>query len=536
MRLFGSGMAAVLAATLVAVSLPAQTPPPAEAHRPRLLSDFNMPGLTNIINFDVVSAPMDMVDFLRFLALRGNLNIILSKEVSGQVKLMVKEVTLGDALEIALAANNLSYEVKGNIIKIMTDKEYRDLYGQGFYDSRQMKVVELKYANPEQVAKMLEPVKSTIGKIVYDLTTGTLILIDTPERIQAMEPVIARTEIPTVERIQPTQTQSFVLQYGTVEDVQAGIATLLSKDFGKIRSDKRTKTLIVTDLPQNLEKIAELVALFDQQSRQVFIEAKIVQLSLTKENSLGVKWEHVMNTVNPRASISAASAFPLRLGSGDSGATLKYNTIAAGGDLSIVIQALEKMGDVKILSNPHIAAQDGEQATIKVVTDQPYSEVAYEGGTTNVTAKTYKFIPVGVTLKVTPRINDEGFITMKISPESSTISDWYDGGGMAQHGVPVVKKSFAETSVAVKDGVTIIIAGMIEEQKNETVTGLPGLSRIPLLGVLFRSKSSSLRKVETIVFLTPRIVTGAERIWRDKDLKAHLKQSSAEDSKPDTEK
>lgn len=527
-------MAACMAAMTVAVSLPAQSPPAPEGRNPRLLSEYNIPGLTNRINFDVVSAPMDMIDFLRFLALRGDLNLILSKEVSGQVKLMVKEVTLGDALEIALAANNLTYEVKGNIIKIMTDKEYRDLYGQGFYDSRKVKVVELKYANPEQVAKMLGEVKSSIGKIVYDQTTGTLILIDTPDRLQAMEPIIARAELPTVERIQPTQTQSFVLQYGSVEDVQAGITTLLSKDFGKIRTDKRTKTVVVTDLPQNLEKIAEVIAMFDQQSRQVFIEAKIVQLSLTKENSLGVRWEHVMNTVNPRATISAASTFPLQLGGADSAGVLKYNTIAAGGDLTVVIQALEKMGDVKILSNPHIAAQDGEAATIKVVTEQPYAELTYESGTTNITGKTYKFIPVGVTLQVTPRINDEGFITMKIRPESSTISEWYDSD-VPQRGVPVVKKSYAETGVAVKDGVTIIIAGMIEEQKIETTTGIPLLCRIPLLGALFRSKGKSEKQVETIVFLTPRIVTGAERIWRDKDLRAHLKQNSTESSKRDTE-
>ena len=516
----------VLIAACLAAPLGVRSQSPADSHKPRLLTEYGMPGLATNLNLDVVNA-MDMVDFIKFVALKGNLNVVLSKDVSGQVKLMVKDVTLGDALEIALAANNLAYEVKGNIIKIMTDKEYRDLYGQGFYDYRQVKVIPLKTANPEQTAKMLEPVKSAIGKIVFDTATGTLVLIDTPERIRAMEPIIERAEMPTVERIQPTQTQSYVLQYGNVEEVQNEVSSMLSKEFGKIRIDKRTKTLVVTDLAHNLDRIAEVVAMFDRQSRQVFIEAKIVQLSLSKENSLGVRWDHVLSTVNPRSTLSVASSFPLGLKENDSKGSLTYRTIAAGGDLTMVIDALEKMGDVKILSNPHIAAQDNEEASIKVITDQPYAELTYESGTTNITGKTYKFIPVGVSLNVKPQINDEGFIKMAIRPETSTISEWYDSD-VPQRGVPVVKKSFAETSISVKDGVTIIIAGMIEEQKTETVTGLPYLSRIPLLGALFRSKGLSTRSLETIVFLTPRIVTGTERIIRDRDLKRMMKPVAAE--------
>jgi type II secretory pathway component GspD/PulD (secretin) len=105
--------------------------------------------------------------------------------------------------------------------------------------------------------------------------------------------------------------------------------------------------------------------------------------------------------------------------------------------------------------------------------------------------------------------------------------DVYDSAD-PRFGVPVVQKSYAETKVQVKDGVTIIIAGMIKEDKRETVTGLPFLCRIPLLGALFRSKVTSSENSELIVFLTPKIVTGAEPYLRAKDLKELKLSTTAE--------
>lgn len=488
-------------------------------YRSRLLADSGLPGMDARISLDLLQ-PMDVADLLKFLALKGNLNIIFGRDVTGgSAKLMLKDVALGDAMDIVMAANGLAYELKGNIIKIMTDREYRELYGESFHEQKQVKVIELKYASPAKVATMLGEVKSAIGKVVYDDTTGTLVLIDTPERIRAMEAVIARAEIPTVERVMPTETRSFALQYAKPDEIQPEILSILTKDIGKIRIDKRTKTIIITDLPHNLAKASEVIALFDRPPRQVFIEAKIVQVTLTKGFKLGVDWSHVMNFVNPRSSLKMESPFALApTTSGENMGTLTYRTVTGDGDLSVIVNALETMGDTKLLSNPNVAVMDGQEATIKVITDQPYAELMFESGSTNVVGKTYKFIPVGVTLGVMPRINDEDFIQMAIRPEISDVVDTYDSAD-PRYGVPVVQKAYTETSVQVKDGVTIIIAGMIREVKKESVVGLPILSRIPFLGALFRSKVTSTESTELIVFLTPKIVTGAEPYLRSKDMK-----------------
>lgn len=493
--------------------------PAAADHKPRLLTEYAIEGLQKKLpSFQTIDEAMDIVDLVKFLAQQAELNVIFGREVTGASKLMLKDVTIGDALESVLAANGLAYELRGGILKIMTDKEYRDQYGEGFYERKQAKVIQLKYAFPAKVVPMLQPILSATGKIVPDDATGSLILIDTPEKIREMEAIILKAEIPTIQRIQPTVTTNFVLQYAKVEDIEPQIKTYLTQGMGELRTDKRTKTLILTDVPSVIAKIGDLVALFDREQKQVFIEAKIIQIKLSDEFRMGVKWDYLFQGINPRFSINPVSQFPLGLDEvKDSFGKLTFHTIAAGGDLNAVVQALTTIGDTKILSNPHIAVLDGEEATIKVVEEQPYAELTYESGSTNVTGKTYKFIPVGVTLAVTPRINELGFISVAIKPEVSTITGIYDASG--GQGVPIVKRSFAETSVTVRDGVTIIIAGMIDEEKIKQISRVPLLGWIPVLGMLFRWEDTTTVSAETVVLLTPRIVTGSKFVDRLRDIK-----------------
>lgn len=510
---------------------------------PHLLSEYNLPGLDKKVSLDVLDA-MDVADLLKFLATKANLNIVIGKEVSGSSKLMIKDVTLAEAMDIVLAANNLAYEVKGNIVKIMTDKEYRDQYGEGFYERKQAKLIELKSAVPSRMAALLQEVKSTQGKIVFDDSTGNLVLIDTPEKISEMEAVVKRAELPTYQRVYPTVTTNFVLQYAKVEDLEPQVKAMLTADnnIGQLRTDKRTKTLVVTDFPNVLQRVCDVVAIFDRPQKQVFIEAKIVQVQLSDSFQMGVNWEYLFQGLDPRFSlrpvVQTFSETDLTRGSKVGvGGGLTYHTIASGADLAAVVEALSTVGKTKLLQNPHIAIMDGKEATIKAITTQPYSELQYESGSSNVVGKTYKFVDVGVTLSVTPRINELGFITCEIRPEVSAILDWYDRdstAGDGKNGVPVVKKSYAETSISVKDGVTIIIAGMIDENHSKTRKQVPLLGSIPLLGMLFRYDVETTENNETIVLLTPRVVTGDKFFERSRDMKKPLK-GGASPSVPQSE-
>lgn len=518
----------------------AVAPPPAERatkngedlrHAPKRLMDYELRGLETPLNLQTTD-PMDIVELIEYLAHKGGLqNIVIGRGVAGPTaKLRFGGIPVGDALEVLLSINNLAYEVNNGIITIRTDEEYKSLYGKSFYDHKQVRVVELKYADAGGVAAMLAPLKSNIGTVVSDPVTGTLILIDTPDKIEEMQAIIQKADITTVSRVMPTETRSFVLQYANIDDIEKQVASLVSKEAGSVRSDRRTKTLIVADLPHTMEKVERLIETFDRQPKQVFIEAKIVEVALSDSFNLGINWKHLFNGIDPRFSLKSAVAAP---GTATPVGTLTYNTIVAGGDLSAVLDALGSIGETKLLSNPQIAVMDGEEAMIKVIEDQPYKEVSLESGTTNVTGVTYHFKEVGVLLAVAPKINDDGFITVGIKPEISSISQWYDGP--PQEGTPVVKRAYAETTVMVQNGVTIIIGGMIKTRKDETTIRVPFLGDIPMLGRLFRNENVVEQNSETVVFMTPRIVSGEEPFLRLQDIKKRpkpLRSVGRESGKP----
>lgn len=477
------------------------------------LTDYDLPGLEQPVNLDSLQAPWKVVQVIDFLAHRGGLkNVVVAKGVSGQAtKLKFQGVSVGEALEVVLSVNSLAYVVKGGIISIMTDEEYKKIYGASFYDQKKVKLVKLKHAEPDNVSKVIQTLKSEIGTIVSDATTGTLILIDTPKRIREMELVIAKADVAPISR-------TYLLQYAEVEELEKQIASVMSKGAGSVRADRRTKTLIVTDLPHKIEKISEMVSLFDKAPKQVFVEAKIVEIALSDAFQLGINWQHLFHGLDPRFDLKTVSSpgnvvTPM--------GKLAYNTVTAEGNLEVVLDALKSVGETKIKSNPQIAVEDGKEAAIKVIEKQPYKEVTLESGTTNVTGVTYLFEEVGVQLSVTPRINEERFINVAIKPEISSISQWYDGA--PQEGTPVIRKAYAETTVNVKDGVTIIIGGMIKDRKETRTNKVPLLGSIPLLGRLFRYDSVNSINTETVVFLTPRIITGDEPFLRMRDIKKRPK-------------
>ncbi|MCX5667070.1 MAG: secretin and TonB N-terminal domain-containing protein, partial [Candidatus Omnitrophica bacterium] len=183
---------------------------------------------------------MDIVDALKFLAMKSNINIIAGKDVAGRASIFLKDVTIKDGLEIILQANNLAYERRGNILYVMTEPEYRLLHGESFKDTRLVQTINLKYTKPEAIFKALEIVKSDIGKIIVDEESGTVILVDTAERIREMEKIVDSLD-------QPTLTKTFALQYTKAKEVQAILNSRLdAKKTGTVVADERNNQVIVT--------------------------------------------------------------------------------------------------------------------------------------------------------------------------------------------------------------------------------------------------------------------------------------------------
>ena len=495
---------------------------PIELSRHPSISDYHFPGLAKKISLDIRG--MDIVQFLKFLASEGALNIVTSKNVTGNISLLITDVTIADALEIALSMNNLAIVVKENVMTIMSNAEYKTMYGVDFYDQRKTFIYQLKYASVKNVGAMLANVKSEIGKIIFDEATGTVVIIDTPAKIAEMREIIKQQELPTVTRVYPTETKVFELKYAKAETLKEDVSKSLTPDIGSMRVDARTNTFVITDLPMQFKKIETMIRAFDRKTRQVFIEAKIIEVTLGDKFQYGVDWDKVIKLAGSLKGITMIPNVSLPLTGLAALGSLTFkstNAITA----TALIQMLGTVTEIRILSNPHLTVEEGKEAKIEVISKQPYEEdttTTATGGTTT-QSKAYQWVNVGVSLNVTPRINKDAFISILIKPEVSSITEWYGGNPQSAGAVPVVKSSNAQTTVTIKDGTTIIIAGMVQDNKTKTINKVPFLGDLPFLKWAFQNVSDQITRTETIVFLTPKIVEGDRTFLLEKDMPKPMK-------------
>ncbi|MCK9555381.1 hypothetical protein M0R36_06165 [bacterium] len=465
-------------------------------------------GLSRKISLDLRG--IDIVDAIKFLAMKGELNIVTSKSVNGRTTLFLRDVTISNTLDVILITNKLACEKRNNIITVMTEAEYEALYGQKYTDKREIETLKLSYASASKVGAALSSIKSTIGTIIMDDASGTIILIDTPEKIAEMEQAAYEFDTGMEKKKIPTVNKVFELRYAKVKDIEGKVKELLTENIGVMSADERTNKIIVSDLPFAIERITHVVENFDSKTREVFIEARIVEISLSDKYTWGINWERVFEDVH---NFTLTGVFP-------AGDLTSYGRIAIGtlsrDEYQATLTILQEIGDVKIVSAPHIAACNNEEAKIMVGSREPYAtSTISQSDTTATTSWQAEFVDVGVTLTVTPTINEDNFIKMHIKPEVSTLRDWFeieDDAGTAQIRLPIIDTTNAETDILVKDGTTIIIAGLIKDIKRDNTDKVPLLGDLPLLGYLFQNKATENTKSEAVIFITPHIISGDSNI------------------------
>src|SRR3989338_5450155 len=441
---------------------------------------------------------LDIVDVLKMISSRSGFNIVVGKNVTGKVTIFLKDVDMWDALEIILASNNLAYEKKDAIIYVMTDRDYEFIYGEKFGDKKQLLSRALQYAKAQDTSAMLNQVKSNIGRVVVDEATNTVVVLDTPGKVRQMDSLLDELD-------KPTQSKVFELRYAQADKISPKIQEAISKGVGSISVDERTNKIAVTDYPHKLLELGKIIEAFDEKTPQVRIDAQIIEISPDKDEfKLGIDWDLWINkTFRFINSLPMGNANKLSLGlaAGGSSVSEKY-------DREGVIDALRTIGKTQILSSPSIMALNNQEAKILVGTKEAYiTSTTSQGGTgTEVTSQQVNFVDVGIKLYVTPTINKDGFVTMKIKPEvsSSKTTDLTAEGKVTQ--VPIVTTSEAETTISVKDGATIVIAGLKKDKKEDEIKKFLLLGDIPILGIPFRSVSHAVNKTELVIFLTPHII------------------------------
>ena len=256
---------------------------------------------------------------------------------------------------------------------------------------------------------------------------------------------------------------------------------------GQVQIDSRTNTLVLTDLADRLDAAETLIDELDRAQPQVEIEARIVQASNDYLRELGVRWglsgrSTVDGAVDLRAQ-SAAAAIGLALGAVDGSLSL-----------DVALSAAEEEGAVRILSTPRVTTQNNVQATIRQGDQIPIQTVA--NNTVTVT-----FRDAALRLAVTPRIGAGDSVILQIE-----IDNDYADFSRQINGVPPIVTQSAHTTVQVVNGETTVIGGIYERTSTRADRRVPGLSRIPLVGRLFRGDSNRRRTDQLLIFLTPRIV------------------------------
>lgn len=500
----------LLAAGLaLALAAPIQAQPPITAAERSLagqqaLDPAIFPGLETAISLDLRG--MDVVEVLKFLAGQGQFNIVTSPEVQGRVTLVLNDVTVRDALDIVLVSNSLAVERRGKILYVMSGTLYEQLYGLRYSDPRENLTIKLRYANPGQVGALLSNIKSPVGRIVIDEPTATIALLDVPSVLAQMKSLIASVDIPTIERRLPTVTKTIPLQFAKVEDVQPQIESALTRDVGTLRVDKRSNALIVTDMPARMPQIEGLIAAFDTTSRQVYIESSILSVTLNDQFHTGIAWNLVSESSDPEfPDVTITNSLPIS-SDATNAISLVIGTIREN-DITATIRALQIFGDTKVLSSPHIAAMNNEEAKILVGRREAYvTTTVTQAQSTATTAESIEFIDVGVKLFVTPVINSTGYVTLKIRPEVSAVVETLETS--SGNDIPIVETTEAETRVVVKDGATIVIGGLMKDTITLSTQKVPLLGDLPILGAFFKNRSDTIQKEELVILMTPHIVTG----------------------------
>jgi len=376
-------------------------------------------------------------------------------------------------------------------------------------------------------------------KIIPDERINGLIILaseDDTARIRQLLDLLDR-EVPKGEG----DIKVYYLQNGDAEEMagvltalptketgveQKGTAPVISKDV-QIVADKATNALVITAKKSDYLAIEDVIKQLDIPRRMVYLEALIMEVNVNKDFSLGVEWRGGFDIrgnyvafggsrPGQDSSLNGLTATPPSLPRGLSLGVLG-ETITVDGiefpSISALLQAYKNDADVHIVSTPQILTTDNQEAEIKVAENVPY--ITSQNTNVQQTDYTnYEYRDVGTTLKITPQINQEGSVRLQIFTEIIKLKD-----PDAVTATPTTLKRVADTTVIVQDRNTVVIGGIIGDDTQENLYKVPLLGDIPILGWLFKSKTTNRERTNLYIFLTPRIVrnpTEAKGIYLEK--------------------
>ncbi|MDJ0833735.1 MAG: hypothetical protein QNJ69_09460 [Gammaproteobacteria bacterium] len=284
-----------------------------------------------------------------------------------------------------------------------------------------------------------------------------------------------------------TEVRAFKIQYTNPSDIEAVLKEHLSS-YGTIKTLRDNKLVVVEDLPGVIQKIDKLVLQLDREPKQIMIEAKILEITLTDNQSFGLDWTKLFDSADGTGSFGIQG-----LATPNSPGLFAQFT---NDNVDLVLGALKERGRLRTLSTPKLLAMEDRQAETQIGT-----QIGFKVTTTSnqVTQESIEFLETGIILKVTASVDRNGRILLDIHPEVSA-------GTVSDDGVPSKTTTELSTQMLVPNGKTVFMGGLIRRSANNSREGVPGLGDVPLIGPLFSNDSKNVSTTEIVVLLTPTII------------------------------
>lgn len=413
-----------------------------------------------------ITAGADLVEQLRVIGFQAQMSIIPSREVHGTLPAMdLYNVTVHEALDALLSANGYAWREKGKFIYVYSAKEIAEM--EKASRVAQTRVFRVYYTPAANAVNMIKPV----------LSSDAQVSVSTPATV--------------------------------------GIQTGTSDVGGNSHADD--DVIVVTDYPENLERVAQVLKEVDRRPQQILVEATILRASLSEDNALGIDFNLVGgvdfasldNTISTsNGQMGAAGTGSITLGSNTVHTVGTGNNFTSGvtgglkvgvltNNVAVFLAALEEVTDTTILANPKVLALNKQKGEVIVGRETGYLTTTF---TETSSSQTVEFLKTGTRLVFRPYIAGDGYIRMEVHPEDST------GGLQTAANLPYKITTEVTSNVMVKDGHTIVIGGLFRESSDVTRSQVPGLGNLPVAGALFRNQADSTTREEVIILLTPHIV------------------------------
>jgi type IV pilus assembly protein PilQ len=343
---------------------------------------------------------------------------------------------------------------------------------------------------------------------------------------------------------EPTESDSYQFSYARAKDISPLIASqLASKDAPQV--DERTNTIFFRETRSNIDNIRKMLAQVDRPTRQVMIEARLVEVTADPVQAYGINWagtvgsasapqtfkfgapapgsSKIVQSTNPvtgqiTSSVQPGSLPTVTTTNGHFSPTdflFDSSLRAIGGQFAILsvpqmsatVQALNEDSDAEFLANPRVVTADNQQAKIEILRNQPIPQLNFNEQTATAVFGGFQDKTFGNTLVVRPSINKDNFITLMVKPEiSNKVADFTFTFSGANVTSPIIDKRTLDSNVLIKSGDTLAIGGLLSDQATKARTKIPVLGDIPLIGYAFQSHDNERHKRNLLVFVTPTIL------------------------------